>query len=180
MLYKKCLHILITILCFLFIGCSQDEKVISIYGNILANEHFELSKSEIQLVPVEEDGGTIKAPKFSAKLENGIIVEIRYPSNFPSTPIPSDLKINYKTEKLSPGKYIIAVHKLTPKIFSVGAGEVFGVRPLFDEKEQCIVIEVSKEILPPYKINIGNTIISLQDKTTVIYGEFFDYIIIKN
>jgi hypothetical protein len=170
----------ILILFVIIYGCSPDEKSINISGNILDQDNFDLSKSELQLIPIEK-GEKIKVPRFSAVFENGQLVEVMYPSDYPKISLGTGAKFNYKIDKLSPGKYFLALYKLSPKFTTriKGQGPIYDVRALSNDNDQCIVIDVEKEILPPFKIFFGNVNIPLIDKDTIIYGEFSDYNITK-
>lgn len=174
------LTLFLLILLVIISGCSPDEKSINISGNILDQDIFDLSKSELQLIPIEK-GEKIKVPHFSAVYENGLLIEVMYPSDYPKINLGTGAKFNYKIDKLSPGKYFLAVYKLVPKntIRIKGQGPIYDVRALSNEKEQCIVISVAKETLPPFKISLVNVIIPLVDKDTVILGEFSEYSVIN-
>lgn len=177
---SNCSNIFLLVFILILVGCSADEKQINISGTIREQDNFDLSKSELQLIPLAE-GEKLKVSNFLYRFEEGQLMELMYPSENPAISLNLNTKFSYLMEKLIPGRYILAVHHLKPKYTTItqGSGPMYFARPLATENEKFIVIEVSKEILPPFQIILGNVIIPLINGNNVILSDFSDHNIMK-
>jgi hypothetical protein len=161
-------------------ACLSDEKEIIITGNIQKQENFDLTESELQLIPVSA-GNELQVDHAVFKFDQGTLVSINYPSEYPSLKLNSKTKFSYRIEKLPEGKYVLAVHMLKPKYHvDYGPSDVKYVgRVLKGDTGQYVVIEANKEILPPLKISLADVTIPLEEKNTILRRDFPDPIILK-
>lgn len=160
---------LLFLLSSIFFSCFFDNKI-EISGNINKQDSFDLTDAYLILVPINQ-------LKIQFSIVEGQMVAIEYAPLFPKKDMRKTGSFKYQLEKLPAGLYVIGINRLLPKYqpeyYPMQTHpEKYVSRALYNEKNQPIIIYIKNEILPPFKITLGDVILPFLNKQTFCDEQF--------
>jgi hypothetical protein len=158
-------------------SCSLFEAPVCIKGKISNFAEYETKDAVIQLVPLSpKEEFSVKAVT-SVRGLGGKLIGIEYSSDFPKQS--ASKSFNYKLESIKPGKYVLAIHTVRPKVSPGGdyKGPTLG-RLLASSDYRIIVFEISEDVKLPISFDLSEVTIPSSDR--VIIAEFKNAKILKH